>query len=163
TEAFQSWFEELGRSLYPAGDFQSIRKTSGDGGLDGFAINAQRVYQVYAPARLNELRDSETAAKIKADFATASATLHNQLKSWIFIHNHPEAKIGKLTAAALNELKTQNSSVEIQVLDIDSFWEKLKDLPESLLQKHFGSPLHEGAQSTAIEEIADLRKEIKAG
>ena len=30
------------------------------------------------------------------------------------VHNHPEAKIGKLSATVLNELKTQNPDIEIQ-------------------------------------------------
>ena len=47
-EAFQSWFEELAHALHPSGDFQAIRKTQGDGGLDGFVISSQLVYAVYA-------------------------------------------------------------------------------------------------------------------
>jgi hypothetical protein len=51
-EEFQSWFERLARALHPIGEFQAIRKTRGDGGLDGIAVNAQLVYQVFAPARI---------------------------------------------------------------------------------------------------------------
>lgn len=66
-EDFQNWFEDIARLLHPVGDFQRIRKMSGDGALDGFVISSQLVYQVYAPARISELKDAETAAKIKAD------------------------------------------------------------------------------------------------
>jgi hypothetical protein len=45
-EDFQFWFEELARALHPAGDFQAVRKTQGDGGLDGFVISSRLVYQV---------------------------------------------------------------------------------------------------------------------
>ena len=48
-EAFQLWFEKLVGALHPVGDFQPIRKTQGDGGLDGFVISSQLVYAVYAP------------------------------------------------------------------------------------------------------------------
>src|ERR1700730_8555830 len=74
-EEFQSWFERLARALHPIGEFQAIRKTRGDGGLDGIAINAQLVYQVFAPARIGDLRDGETATKIETDFAKAYQSL----------------------------------------------------------------------------------------
>jgi tetratricopeptide (TPR) repeat protein len=137
-EAFQAWIEELLHALHPVGDFQAIRKTQGDGGLDGFVISSQLVYAVYAPARRNEDRDSETAAKIRSDFAKASSTLGGQLKAWIFVHNHPEGKLGKLSARAVSELKSRNPSVEIAVLNIDSLWGKLTALPDETLRAFFG-------------------------
>jgi hypothetical protein len=137
-EAFQSWFEELVHALHPVGDFQPIRKTQGDGGLDGFVISSQLVYAVYAPARRDEDRDSETAAKIRSDFAKACSTLHGQLKAWIFVHNHPEGKLGQLGAKAISELKSRNPSVEITVLSIDGLWEKLKALSDETLKRFFG-------------------------
>lgn len=153
-EAFQSWFEELARALHPVGDFQPIRKTRGDGGLDGFAINSQLVYQVFAPARIHELRDSETAAKIAADFQTAYATMGGHLKSWVFVHNHPEGKIGQLSAAAITRLKTEHPAVEIGVLNIDALWEKLKDLDERVIEALVGgAPARDGREgSPPLEE-----------
>jgi hypothetical protein len=112
-EAFQSWFEELAHALHPAGDFQAIRKTQGDGGLDGFVISSQLVYAVYAPARREEDRDSETAAKIRSDFAKACSTLRGQLKAWVFVHNHPEANHLRGRAVRCGEcaeLAEENSS-----------------------------------------------------
>jgi hypothetical protein len=52
-EAFQDWFGKLARALHGEGNFQEIRKTQGDGAIDGFVINSQLVYQVYAPARMD--------------------------------------------------------------------------------------------------------------
>ena len=138
-EAFQSWFERLVRVLHPIGEFQAIRKTSGDGGLDGIAINAQLVYQVFAPARIGELRDGETATKIKADFARAYQSLGGSLKEWVFVHNHPEAKLGQLSASALNELKSTYPHTAISVLDIDSLWAKLAEVPAARRIELFGS------------------------
>lgn len=151
SEAFQSWFEELVHRIHPAGDFQAIRKTQGDGSLDGFVISSQLVYAVYAPARMKEVRDSETAAKIHSDFTGACSTLDGQLKGWVFVHNHPEGKLGKLSVKAISDLKCQNPSVQIEVLNIDSLWEKLKFLSEEILQQLFGQ-LHLGAT-----QCADLR------
>ena len=137
-EAFQAWFENIERILHPVGDFQSIRKTSGDGGIDGFVINSQVVYQVYAPARMSELRDAETAQKIRADSATAYASLTGQMKRWVFVHNHPEGKLGKLGIAAIADLKTRHPGIEIAVLDINSLWDELQDLPAGALGKLIG-------------------------
>src|SRR5437899_2672263 len=161
SEDFQNWFEELARALHPVGDFQRVRKTSGDGALDGFVISSQLVYQVYAPARIVELKDAETAAKIKADFQAASKTLNNQLKGWVFVHNHPEAALGKMSIAAICELKNQHPDVDISVLDIDSLWEKLKVLPDSTLRSLCGGPPPGAGAIT--EEISDLRNEVSGG
>ena len=120
-------------------------------------VSSQAVYQVFAPARLNELRDSETAAKIKDDFSTAFSTLKGQVKKWTFVHNHPEAKIGKLTATALVDLKQEHPSVEISVLDIDSLWDTISTLPAAVLEKHFGETAEPETPLTLSEQIADLR------
>jgi hypothetical protein len=138
-EAFQAWFEELASAFHPAGDFQPIRKTSGDGGLDGLVINSQVVYQVYAPARIRELHDSKTATKIKSDFQTALATLSGRMRTWILVHNHPEAKIGKKTAAALSELSAHHPNITVGALDIDSLWQKLAELPDEAVRRLFPS------------------------
>lgn len=155
---FQAWFETLARAMHPSGDFQAIRLTSGDGGLDGFVINSQLIYQVFAPASIGELRDAEVARKIKSDFPTASETLGGKLKRWVFVHNHPEAKIGQRTAAAINELKSANASVEFLVLDIHSLWQQLECLPDPVLenllgpaspQSHTSAP-HEGLSKSSV-------------
>lgn len=150
-EAFQSWIEELLHAIHPTGDFQAIRKTQGDGGLDGFVISSQLVYAVYAPARRNEDRDSETAAKIRSDFAKASSTLSGQLKAWIFVHNHPEGKLGKLGTRAISDLKSQNPSVEIAVLNINGLWAKLTALPDETLRAFFGENAGSVSTSTPPE------------
>jgi hypothetical protein len=140
-EAFQSWFGKLARAMHGDGNFQEIRNTRGDGALDGFVINSQLVYQVYAPARMDEVRDSVTADKIRNNFQTAYSTLSGQLKEWVFLHNHPEPKLGQLSASAINELKTQHPAIGIEVLDIASLWERLKELPSNKLESLFGKAL----------------------
>ena len=137
-EMFQEWFGKLAREMHAPGDFQPIRKTSGDGGLDGYVINKRLVYQVYAPARRDELRDAETASKIKKDFQTAYSTLTGQMENWVFVHNHPGAMLGKASVAAVNQLKTENPKVGIDVLDIDSLWQRLEGLPDAVLERLFG-------------------------
>jgi hypothetical protein len=153
-EEFQLWFEKLARAMHPIGDFTAIRKTSGDGGMDGFVISSQLVYQVFAPARRKELRDAETAKKIRADFATARATLGGDIRKWVFVHNHPEARIGKLSTAAISGIKTDAPTVEIRVLDINSLWLELAKLPEVSLMHLFGEV--SSSDSAAIQRRAQL-------
>lgn len=160
-EAFQSWLEELLHALYPTGDFQAIRKTRGDGGLDGFVISSQLVYAIYAPARRNEDRDSETAAKIRSDFTKASSTLSGNLKAWIFVHNHPEGNLGQLGITAINDLKSQNPSINIMVLNIDGLWERLKTLSDETLNRFFGAKDEDAASGSNHPELvipADIKK-----
>jgi hypothetical protein len=160
---FQNWFESVARRLHPTGDFVKIRKTSGDGGLDGFVISSQLVYQAYAPARISELNDSVTASKIRADFETASKTLGGKLNKWVLVHNHPEAALGKLSVAAINELRELNPRIDISVLDIDSLWEELTGLPEPILGELCGGPPPQLRGNPITEEISDLRKDVSAG
>ncbi len=149
-EAFQAWFDQLLIALHPAGDFQAIRETTGDGGMDGYVISEQHVYQAYAPAGKAELSDSKTAAKIRTDFAKAHSTLGGQLRAWTFVHNHPEGKLGKKSAATVAHLKAEHPDVEVFVLDINSLWEKLAILSDAPLTKLFGP-------SGAVELEATLR------
>ena len=137
-QEFQAWFESIARVLHPPGEFQAVRTTAGDGGLDGLAINSQHVYQVFAPARIKEMRDGETAAKIKADFLRAHLTLGDGLKSWTFVHNHPEGKIGKLTAEAVASLKAAHPTITFAIHNIDSLWGELALLPSDKLALLFG-------------------------
>jgi hypothetical protein len=155
-EAFQSWFETLARALHAPGDFQALRKTSGDGGLDGYVINAQLVYQVYAPAEDLKRRDRKTAAKIKEDFSKAQATLSGNLKSWVFVHNHPEAKLGQLSIAAINALTTGNPAVEVGVLNIESLWDRLSALSEETKRELFG----EGDKGSTANPIPQAVRDI---
>jgi hypothetical protein len=97
-EEFQLWFETLVSALHPVGDFQKIAKTSGDGGLDGYVINSHLVYQVYAPRTDQQRSDGAIADKIKRDFGKAYATLHGNLRYWVFVYN---SALGKLSIDVL--------------------------------------------------------------
>lgn len=160
-EAFQSWLEDLLHAIHPTGDFQAIRKTRGDGGLDGFVISSQLVYAVYAPARRNEDRDSETSAKIRSDFAKAFSTLKGKMKAWTFVHNHPDGNLGQLGITAINDLKSQNPSVDITVLNVNSLWERLMTLSDETLERFFGAKNEDvasGSNQPELEIPADIKK-----
>src|SRR5205823_3462109 len=95
-EAFQNWFEKLAVALHGEDCFLSIRVTRGDGGLDGLVLKEGRVYQLYAPSSLTS--DSTTAKKVRVDFKKARQTLGESVKTWTFVHNSPDGKVGHLTA-----------------------------------------------------------------
>jgi hypothetical protein len=124
-QQFQSWFETLALALHGPGDFLPIHNTHGDGGLDGLVISAGKVYQIYAPARMDELKDGKVAAKIKKDFANAHSTLGGNLRAWSFLHNHPNGTIGQLTAGAIAELRASHRAITFEILGIDSLWDLL--------------------------------------
>jgi len=153
---FQDWFIDIAHHLYPGGDFQAIRQTSGDGGLDGYAINSYTVYQVYAPSRISEMKDSETASKIKADFAAAIELLPGQVMQWNFLHNHPEGKIGKKTAQALSSIKSSHPTVNIQVLNINALWDRVKTLDPGVIAKITGVAAEVTDGRRAYEEAKNL-------
>lgn len=155
-EAFQAWFEQLLVALNPAGDFQAIRKTTGDGGLDGFVISKEHAYQAYAPARIAELNDSKTATKIRTDFAKAHSTLGGQLRAWTFVHNHPEGKLAQRSAATVAHLKAEHPDVEVFVLDINSLWEMLDILSDAQLAKLFGPSGADGLKAELLSRLTFL-------
>ena len=49
------------------------------------------------------------------------------------------------------------------MLDIDSLWEKVKVLPDPIINELSGAPLHELRGNPITEEISDLRKDVSAG
>ncbi|MBK8001314.1 MAG: hypothetical protein IPK15_22065 [Verrucomicrobia bacterium] len=137
---FQAWFAEVVRLLHPGGDLQRVRVTQGDGGLDCVSLNKQRVYQCYAPARTAaEMKDSETAAKIRKDFANALKTLGETMREWVFVHNHPQSELGQLSNAAMLEIKAQHLGLTILAWGATEFWNELAaQVPNLTLARAFG-------------------------
>lgn len=140
-QAFQDWFEELAKALHAPGDFQKIRIARGDGGLDGVVLSDLEVYQVYAPTRIDDLKDSATAKKIAADFAKAKGRMGGNLRRWSFVHNHPQGGLAQLGAAAAAKLTADNPEITIRVLDIDSLWDLLQTIHPDKLTELFGPPM----------------------
>ena len=148
-ESFQGWFEKLATVLHGEGCFLAIRVTRGDGGLDGLVLKEGRVYQLYAPPSL--ATDSSTASKIEADFNKAKETLSSSFKTWTFVHNSPDGKVGHLTAAKLAQLKEQTPAVSVEAIGIDGLWERLNKLPNEKLASLFG------LSSTPNQAVSQIR------
>jgi tetratricopeptide (TPR) repeat protein len=137
SEAFQHWFQKLAVALHGDDCFLAIRVTRGDGGLDGLVLKEGRVYQLYAPPSLGT--DGSTATKVKTDFEKARQTLGAALKTWTFLHNSSDGKVGHLTATALTEITDENPTVCIEAIGIDGLWERLEKLPSDKLASLFGT------------------------
>jgi tetratricopeptide (TPR) repeat protein len=135
-EAFQNWFERLAAALHGDDCFLPIRVTRGDGGLDGLVLRTGEVYQLHAPPTLGT--DASTALKIKNDFDRAIETLGSAMKTWTFVHNSADNKVGHLTAKALLQLRDEHPTVHIDAIGINGLWERLTTLPVEKLATLFG-------------------------
>ena len=82
---FQEFFVSIMERGYPA-DFQKVKPYGKDGDkkCDGYHQSLKRVYQVYAPERMNV---GETNKKIDEDFNGAVQHWTNDIAAWVFVHN----------------------------------------------------------------------------
>lgn len=82
---FQDFFASIMERGYPS-DFTKVKPygKSGDKKCDGYHRSAKRVYQVYAPEKMQV---SETNDKIDKDFSGALEHWAQQMAAWMFVHN----------------------------------------------------------------------------
>lgn len=165
-QEFQAWVGDiLGKSM--PGDYENIRLTQGDGGLDGIILSRSAVVAVNAP------RDQTAAAlekKIEGDFATAKKTLSArsvELKVFIFIHN--DEGLTKDTGPALMKLR-QSEGIEVECWTFERIWKELQSLGVEELEAMFGQgpsianvdQLQMPHIREVIEYLTDLGKEPPA-
>lgn len=83
--AFQDFFVKLMELAY-RGDFMPCRPwgNRGDRKNDGFLKSERRLFQVYAP---NEMVEVKAIAKIREDFEGAREHWHDHFDKWVFVHN----------------------------------------------------------------------------
>lgn len=137
-QEFQAWVGEiLGKSL--AGDYENIRLTQGDGGLDGIILSRSAVVAVNAP---RDQTATSLETKIKGDFATAKKTLQDrgvELKVFIFVHN--DEGLTKDTGPALMKLR-QSEGIEVECWTFERIWKELQGLGVAELEAMFGQGLN---------------------
>ena len=151
---FQAWFGRIMEKVYPD-DYESIRVTQGDGGLDGLLIRSGTVFQVYAP---RDQSASEIIAKIDSDFATAKKTMSDRgakLECWVFVHN--DEGLTKYTGPKLTELRQANPTVRIERWTFEKIWQKLEKLSVDQLTDLFGpGPTEENVDRLAFPAIREV-------
>jgi len=82
---FQDFFTSIMERRYPS-DFQKVKPygRSGDRKCDGYHQSFKRVYQVYAPEKMQVW---ETNTKIEEDFNGALEHWKERMRTWVFVHN----------------------------------------------------------------------------
>jgi hypothetical protein len=151
---FQAWFGQIMEKAHPD-EYENIRVTQGDGGLDGLLIRSAAVFQVYAP---REQSASEIITKIDSDFATAKETMGERgakLKRWIFVHN--DEGLTKETGPKIVEIEQANSDVKIERWSFEGIWLEHEKLSVDQLTDMYGQgPTEENVDRLAFPAIRDV-------
>lgn len=159
SHSFQEWVESLLQLIHPT-DFQRIRVTQGDGGIDGLVVNEQKVYQCFGPRGFT---DGEAAAKMRKDFRTAHDFVEGRLKEWVFVHNDPEDKIGKEMAKTLLDLKAEYPKVQIDAWGFSRLWTEIVKVPVNQRVPALGLSISEESmaevQFPEIEQVLTFVKD----
>jgi hypothetical protein len=109
---------------------------------------------------MGEMRDGQTAAKIRSDFARAYRTLGvGGMRSWTLLHNHPEARLGPKSVTAINDLKREHEAVNFTVLDIDSLWDLVRKLPRRRLDKLLGEAPGKRRDPSTVDRLLRGQKD----
>lgn len=82
---FQGFIEQIFKRRFGS-DFIPIKPygASGDKKCDGILRSTKQLFQVYAP---EQMKSSDTVAKVKEDFAGAVKQWGEHFTHWIFLHN----------------------------------------------------------------------------
>lgn len=82
---FQNFFASIMERGYPT-DFQKVKPygNHGDRKCDGYHGSLKRVYQVYAPEKMQV---AETNSKVEEDFLGAVQHWKKKMSTWVFVHN----------------------------------------------------------------------------
>lgn len=156
---FQTWFGQIMQKAHPA-NYENIRLTQGDGGLDGILINEGAVFQVYAP---REQGEREIAEKIQGDFAAAQDTMKSlgaALRSWMFVHN--DEGLTKVTGPALVRLRQANPGVTVECWTFERIWQELEGLGPVVLTDMFGpGPTEQNVDRLQFAQIRDVISHLR--
>ena len=134
-QEFQWWFGCIMEKAHPT-DYENIRLTQGDGGLDGIRISSGTAYAVYAP---REMSEGEVVAKMNNDFAAANRTMEQQgatLQELVFVHN--DEGLTKVTGPALIRLQQDNPGIRFVRWAFEAIWRELERLTAEQLEELFG-------------------------
>lgn len=150
--AFQDWLGDIMSKRFPD-DYLRIRLSQGDGGLDGYRLSTQTVYQVFAP---REYSLSEIVGKIQGDFGHAKNTLAEKnlvMKEWVFVHNDPD-DLAHDVVTELAKLQQDNPNIKIRRWELAAIWNEIKQLAEDELVDLFGAaPTLEMLEQLCYQDI----------
>ncbi|MBE3039532.1 MAG: hypothetical protein IMZ62_12055 [Chloroflexi bacterium] len=134
-DAFQTLFERLMGLVYKA-EFMACRPwgNQGDRKNDGFLKSERRLFQVYAP---NKMEPAKAIAKIKEDFAGAKAYWGKYFDKWVFVHNAVDG-LPPHVQILLLEFEKANPGIKLEPWGLEELRLILRKLTLDDLQSWFG-------------------------
>ena len=144
-QEFQTWVGEILKASL-LGDYENIRLTQGDGGLDGIIFSRSAVVAVNAP---REQTASTLQKKIESDFSKAMKTMAERgvkLGGFIFVHN--DEGLTKDVGPALLKLR-QDNDVDVECWTFERLWQEIETLDETKLAEMFG----DGPSISNVEQL----------
>jgi len=156
--SFQDFFAALASHRWGT-DFEARRAQGslGDGKCDGFHVPDGRVFQCYAPRRM-EAR--ELLAKIREDFAGAKAEFGSRMRGWTLVHNDDEG-LPKEAHDLIIRLREDNPALSITVTGPEQLLQLVAELePTSLMILLPAVPAPREIRRVQFAEIDALIKEL---
>ena len=158
-QEFQAWFGQIMEMAHP-GDYEPIRLTQGDGGLDGLLVSEAAVFAVFAP---RECTESQLVAKMDGDFGSARSTMSDRdavLRKIVFVHN--DEGLTKVTGPELVRLGQANPDVAFERWTFEAIWLKIGSLSEDQLEELYGpGPSEENVDRLRFEAIRTVIDRLK--
>jgi len=157
-EAFQDWFVRIMQSRYLA-DFDAVRAYGNKGDLkcDGRRLSTGTIYQCYAP---QELKEAETIAKVKTDFAGAREHWSDFMRSWCFVHSDGRG-LPPDVAKLLDELRAEHPGITITPMSEAELRDIVFEIEVEHLEALFGpAPTMTQLNAVSLEDIKPLLDEL---
>ena len=134
-DAFQDFFEMLMGLAYK-GDFMSCRPwgNRGDRKNDGFLKSERRLFQVYAPYEMTEVK---AVSKIQEDFEGAKKHWKRHFDKWVFAHNAVDGLPPHVQTVML-DFEKNNPGVSLETWGLNEFRIVFHKLTLDDLQTWFG-------------------------
>jgi hypothetical protein len=151
---FQDFFSDIMEKSHP-GDFQRVRPwgSSGDRKNDGYLKSERNIFAVYAP---NELKSSETIAKIEDDFNGALPFWEQHFNRWTFVHNSRQG-LGPDLLQKLLALEAANHQIQITNWGYEELRQKVFSLHDADIAALLGpSPSRTDLTKVGFEDLRDV-------
>ena len=158
-QEFEDWFGRIMGMAHPD-DYEPIRLTQGDGGLDGLLISTGTVFAIYAP---RERTEAGVVKKMNEDFAAAKGTMEERgavLEGMTFVHN--DEGLTQVTGPELVKLRQANPGVTFRRWTFEAIWRVIATLDEDQLFHLYGSgPTEENVDRLRLETIRGVIERLR--
>ena len=145
--AFQELFVAI-MSKAHGGDFMPCRPWGavGDRKNDGYLKSERTLFQVYAP---NEVKVSQTTAKIREDFTEALLHWKEHFDTWVFVHNASSGFPPQVITALL-DLKKPHTAFKVTAWGYDELLLQFRRLSLDAMCSLYGSPPQPGPNKRKV-------------